>query len=206
MKNALFIHVPKTAGLSVAYAFKPHGLRELITVKDITRKFPGHGGLSIGHININFLLNNNKLSKKYFDNALKFCFVRNPWDRMVSLFFYLRQRNLHSCKNFLSFCRLVERGIPRVGRKNVDGLSQCNPQVDWIFHEGTRFVDFIGRFEHIQRDFKRLRAKLGCPRASLGKVNVGLRRRNYRAYYNHKSISLVKKIYHRDIKKFGYGF
>ena len=66
-------------------------------------------------------------------------------------------------------------------------------------------LDFIGRFETLEKDFELLTARLGVL-ASLPKTNTSPRGRDYRSYYDDESIEIVAKLYSRDIELFGYSF
>ena len=59
----LFIHIPKTAGTSICKAF---------------------GVFTRGHASIK------KFPANIRHHYFKFCFVRNPYDRLVSSYFYLK--------------------------------------------------------------------------------------------------------------------
>ena len=67
-----------------------------------------------------------------------------------------------------------------------------------------RLIDFVGRFESINKDFKKICDKIG--------VNVSLPHKNkskeseYKKYYNERSKKRVKEIWGKDIDKFSYSF
>ena len=74
-------------------------------------------------------------------------------------------------------------------------------------------VDFIGRYENIDEDYKKV-LKL-IEEASdrpikrvvpLSRVNVSNRSYGYKHYYNSDNIELVKKYYKRDFEEFGYEY
>src|SRR5947208_3465937 len=64
--RCIFIHIPKTAGSSIALSLFGEQL-EHITYRDYQIANP-----------------------RKFDRYFKFAFVRNPWDRVVSSYFFLR--------------------------------------------------------------------------------------------------------------------
>ena len=71
--------------------------------------------------------------------------------------------------------------------------------------KGTIAVDFIGRFENIEEDFKIITDKLNIKR-TLKKTNTSKRKEDYRAYYNQETKAKVGIIYKRDIELFNYEF
>ena len=149
------------------------------------------------------------LTRDYFARAFKFCFVRNPWDRLVSLFFYLKQ-NRHQAvrhyEDFSAFCLDLETvNIPPVGSYNSKGLSQARPQLDWLVDDaGELFVDFAGRYESLDRDVKHICQVLGIT-GELVQSNCS-KHRPYQEYYDARTRNIVAKTYRTDIEKFGYEF
>jgi hypothetical protein len=153
------------------------------------------------------LKENNTIRQEFDDTAFKFCFVRNPFDRAVSLFYYLKKtKKLHQDLSFKSFSHILcDKAFPRVGLYNRNGLSQCNPQVDWIKdRDGKIFVDFIGRVENIDEDFKKICTKLGL-NVELPHINRTIHK-YYREYYDEESLSLITDAYREDLETLGYSF
>jgi len=50
-----------------------------------------NGTVSFGHLSINKLLSLGIIDKEYFDKSFKFAFVRNPYDRLFSIYNYLKK-------------------------------------------------------------------------------------------------------------------
>ncbi|MDZ7820398.1 MAG: sulfotransferase family 2 domain-containing protein [Candidatus Marinimicrobia bacterium] len=79
-KHILFIHIPKTAGLSIINAVRDPRVD------------------TVGHFLQNpFYRPAGEVIKKYPQRPFVFTFVRNPWDRAVSAFFYLDQGGGNLC-------------------------------------------------------------------------------------------------------------
>ena len=86
--KCIFIHITKCGGTTIDCVFR--------------NKFFGHGK-AIQYKNGTPHLNDNTIgsgpitqyndSAIFFDEFFKFTFVRNPWDRIVSFYFYHKQRN-----------------------------------------------------------------------------------------------------------------
>ena len=79
------------------------------------------------------------------------------------------------------------------------GEAGMKPQHSW-----AKECDIILRFETINRDFEQIQEMLGC-KEPLGLYNSS-NRMNYKEYYDDESIDIVKNIYKKDIKMFGYRF
>lgn len=65
-------------------------------------------------------------------------------------------------------------------------------------------VDFVGRFENIEEDFRAICRKVGIT-ASLPHVNKS-KRTDYRDYYDAETRDLTARLYAEDIERFGYTF
>ncbi|MBD3328477.1 hypothetical protein GF340_04195 [Candidatus Peregrinibacteria bacterium] len=106
--KAIFVWIPKAAGTSLYTVLKEHGCRKLKTPKKF-KHFNNSGFVTFGHVDINYLLDNKIIESNYLEDAFKFCFVRNPWDRLVSLYFYLKCDNRISFEEFVYIVRSRHR-------------------------------------------------------------------------------------------------
>jgi hypothetical protein len=138
---------------------------------------------------------------RQFDEYFKFGFVRNPWDRLVSL--YERREGLMlkdrmSFPDFVDWCRYSS--------------STCNHalphryQLDWFVDpHGKVLADFIGRFETLDRDWETVAARLGVE-SSLPHQNQNPGRKHYTEYYDARTRAIVADRFAVDIEYFGYEF
>ena len=192
-RKALFFHVPKTAGQSVQHSL--------------------FGGIVVGHWTFRqFEL---AFSKRELASLFKFTFVRNPWDRLVSAWVFLRgggrnqwdrewsEKNLTQFPDFESFV------LQRISREQVEHeYWHFLPQVHFLRNgRGRVELDFVGRFENLQRDFERLAGLLGCS-VALGSHNRTRSRQSseYRQFYTPRTAEIVAAAYREDIRTFGYEF
>jgi len=138
----------------------------------------------------------------------KFTIVRNPWDRVVSGFFFFQQRRRRNYRfigkneTFNKFVktRLLECGIG-MNKYIKDHFGFQHPKV---MFKGNVFVDFIGRLESIERDWKIISSAIGCSPdfPHINKSNRG----HYRDYYDDETRDIIADIYATDIELFGYEF
>ncbi len=153
----------------------------------------------------------------------KVAFVRNPWDRLVSWYTMIQEKekpkwykrlvglgkfnliyqyvlsNSDSFEEFLYKC--VDTIDDYDGRK-----SFLYNQLDYITDsDGSLIVDFVGRFEHIRRDTDIVFRNLGLENVSLPHKNSS-KHAHYRSYYSEKTKQLVAERFARDVEFFGYEF
>ena len=150
------------------------------------------------------LLRTGYIPTSFHAGSFKFAFVRNPYDRAVSLYHQLlRQRHLETDMTFKSFLRtLVKEGCQPIGLYNVREWSQCNPQIRWT--EGVK-LDYLGRFESIGPDLNRVCSDLGLPpRPFLPQLNKSSSKDKITRYYDEEAIEMVSYFYREDFEAFGY--
>lgn len=200
-RNAVFIWIPKSAGTSILNALNVYGLSKLKKIRFLKYYFPQKGMVTFGHINYPQLIKNGYVSRKFDRTAYKFCFARNPYDRAISLFFYLKKNRIKTDISFLDFCRKLERdGCEDIGLYNYNGWSQCNPQVRWI--ENMK-MDFIGKFESLEKDFQILLKNLKLPPIDLPHHNI-TPHDHFSSYYCEESRQIIQDFYQEDFQSLGY--
>lgn len=212
MTDAIFIWIPKTGGTSINSVLLNHfDPNQLPPIRKLghknARAYEGtlSGGVScIGHAHLPSVVDT-IVDRNYYQRAFKFCFVRNPWDRLLSLFINIRKRlQRNGILSFDAFVETLSKGIYPVGPHHRRRWSQANPCTEWIMQEGCCKVDFIGRFERLEKDAHYVFNKLGI-KAEMPHKNVG-QHEHYREYYSTKTKDRVAEIYRRDIELFGYSF
>lgn len=177
MRRYEFMHIPKTGGSSVAKALNIESDHRIQHKRIID------------------------------DDVFKFTFVRNPWDRFVSIYNYcVKGSDVYRCRNveqevsFELFCDIRATGL-HIGNPFVWNIHY-RAQSDFI---DLNDIDFIGRFENIQHDFDRVCECIGLEQIELQKVNC-TDRMNYIEYYNDRTRDIIYNVYRNDIKHFGYEF
>lgn len=200
-KKFLFIHIPKTGGNAIRLALLDYADDELVfnekqQAYNEAKQEPQRFGIRNPHIDLD---KHGTLAKAHsrwdekklgqWDSYYKFACVRNPWDRLVSLYF-----------------------SPHLGRGSFDEAefihmindTKKGNQSAYVIEDGEVATDFLIRFERLKQDFERLSRELGII-PNLSCVNQG-KHRPYREYYNNKTKDLVYRLYQRDIDLFGYEF
>lgn len=104
-QKLIFFWIPKTAGSSIYKVLEKSGCQKLLFYKNYS-KFNNKGMVTFSHVGVNYLLKKNILTPEYYNQSRKFCVVRNPWDRMVSLYFYTK---MDQRMTFEEFVHLVHK-------------------------------------------------------------------------------------------------
>lgn len=132
-------------------------------------------------------------------NLLVCCFVRSPYDRVLSSFFFLRKS---AGDNDLDFKKYVgDSSLGDFIKTKLLYASQnqthFRPQSYWI----PNGADFIGRYENLQQDFDKMMDIINLPRQTLPVTNKS-QKENYSLSQEEKEI--IYQIYKEDFERFGY--
>lgn len=214
--RCIFIHIPKCAGSSVerALGHAEHGpsypdhrsIRMLEPFGWAALATPGNLfqlALRLRHDvkpNRN-PLNKLKLTRAQYASYFKFAIVRNPWARAFS--WYANSVNEPMLRKELK----VDASMPFADflRERI-GRGALRPQLAWLRDaRGGLPLDFIGRFETLQRDFATVCARLGRPAPPLPHARKGSGA-DYREHYDKSTRALVAAAYAEEIELFGYSF
>lgn len=208
----IFIHVAKTAGMSVREALEPFSAEPEKFGMRRPAKMIQERVNPLYKIWETLLLHakasdaKRELPPEIFDRYFKFVFVRNPWDWMVSMYhFVLREPEAarhDEVKALGSFDAWVEWALstPNPFPKGVTGV-----QSDMITDsDGNLLVDFIGAYESLAEDFDEVARIVGI-QARLPHRNQSVHK-DYRTYYNDGTRTLVADFFRPDIERFDYSF
>lgn len=196
--NFLFIHVPKAAGQSLS-----------ARLGGVSRDLPGHAPLWW-------------IDPKLRSNHFTFGFVRNPWDRLVSLYTFQSTKTVRNGESAEYQAHIRSIGfkqwllndrmfMPQDSHWQSNDLPpmQRRNQLWWV--EGCAF---IGKVETLDEDFAKIEPRLNLPRSWRERLGLApkIRRRNqsarsgYRDYYDTETTAFVARHFARDIDRFGYEF
>ena len=206
----IFVHIPKTAGTSIeeaVYQYQDFN----VTDENIHQPL------------IQFREN---LTHEEYDNAFKFCFVRNPFDLLYSTWKYWT----HSNGLLVDFEEWI---IWRYEGRMSDGIKYLNepyrfsdeasmlselriswyinrvPQTYWFVDEDGNFLtDYIGSFEYLHEDFNEIVRHLDLKDVYLPHANKNRddSDKDYRKYYSERTRKIVEKKFALDLAIFGYSF
>ena len=140
--------------------------------------------------------------RKEWENYLKFCVVRNPWDQVVSYYHYKMHISTHFKLNKPSFSEWFQENFqnePYRFRKLLDASLYC--RID-----GQLAVDYVVKYENLQNDLSLVCNKIGLDWDGWLPNKKGAIRpnRDYRGYYDKTMRRCIAEAYQQDIEEFGY--
>jgi len=170
--KTIFIHIPKNAGTAIETLFCNSSFKiqpdKHANIHEVKRKFPN-----------------------IYDSYSKFTIIRNPYDKMVSWYFYLK-RNLGENHEVLKFNEWIKD--PSQFWHADDPIHFLDPQYTWI--DDT--VEII-KFENLNKELNEFFGKnIDLP--IINKSNHD----HYSTYYNRESLDVIYDRYKEDFKKYNY--
>ena len=146
--------------------------------------------------------------KSLSEESFVFSFVRNPWDRFVSAYEYLKRGGIPYYDRTKTV--IIKEEYPEF----KDFVRAENVWKHWVFFwhqldfvsiDGSIAMDFIGRFECLQSDFDDICDEINYPKVKLPYINK-TKHAHYTEYYDDESIEIVGHLYKNDIEHFNYNF
>jgi hypothetical protein len=192
--NAIFVHIPKTGGQTITKLLANPSMLFHTGVED---------GIEYAHMTASQLRN----IVPDYNTLFKFAFVRNPWDRLVSEYYYriagggvfpyLDKRP----KSFAEYVRMVAKlNICSMQHACVNHIC---PQREFVYDGSDLIVDCVERYEDYEAGVRRIMQRLGVEFVELPHIN-STRHNHYTDYYPKKLRDIVSWLYADDIKTFGY--
>ena len=133
------------------------------------------------------------VGRDVWDNYYKFCFERNPWERVISLYFWR-----HKNEPRPPISEFVRSSVPLILKERGSGLYMI---------DGEIVVDRVCRFENLADELETVRRRVGIseplqlPRA---KGQYRKDRRSWREILNDDERGVVADMFRFEIDRFEY--
>jgi Sulfotransferase family len=209
-RRFIFVHIPKTGGTALSLALEARAAKDDILIGDTPKARARNGRLkgikSAGRVWKHSTLADiaGLVTQDEIDAFFTVTLVRNPWDRMVSYYHWLRVQGF---------------AHPAVGLAKSHDFSGFlhHPQTQtsirlWPYAAymrdamGAERASLYVRLEHLEADIAPFEAHLGFRVTPFARVNASARPRDWRGMYSDADAALVGDLCAEDIARFGYSF
>jgi chondroitin 4-sulfotransferase 11 len=164
-----------------------------------------------------------RVGERLYPGLYTFAFVRNPWDRLLSCYRDKIEGQVEG------FTRFSESGVARCLARfdafsanmsfeefvhavalipDADADEHFRSQHKYLTNvRGEIAVDFVGRYENLESDFRHIAERMGLPTGiSLPRLQANPRLVHYADYYTVATRDVVATRFAQDIALFSYRF
>lgn len=197
--QAIFFHIGKTAGVAIERGL---GL-EACDYREYQpeRVYGVNKGVMTQHARPSYV--RQLIDADVWNNYFKFTIVRNPWDRMVSAYYYLYNINKEKYGDFGSWLIVMH---DQVVNKTYRESSHVTPQIEYTHEDGEQIMDYVGKYENLAESYQYICEKINIPYNELKVLNPSGKRasRDYKSMYNSFTSKLIQEMYGPEIDHFEY--
>lgn len=144
------------------------------------------------------------------DYIFKFTYVRNPFERLVSCYVDKIEnkekgnpfKKYNYCMGILNEIQNFDEFVKCIVRIPVSWADRhFKSQYSYIYENGEKLVDYIGKVEDLTESYKFIQEKYGLKK--IGNMNKS-KKKDWKIYYTEETAKLVYEYYKEDILTFGY--
>jgi len=223
-KKFIYFKTRKTAGTSVEIFFErfcvpPGEYAEMLTAHEKITPFGivGSRAAERSYIQRNRAANfynhmpaaeiREKLGPEIFDSYFKFCVIRNPFDKVVSQFWWTlhKKHRERTILGYLPFYFVRKRFAKFVKRRSASGRL-TDHHVFMV--DGKPVADEFIKFEELASGIASVCRKLGID-ADVGglgnyKATTRIRKEHFSDYYDRGIAEIIERDFEWELRKFGY--
>ena len=190
-RNVIFIHIPKAAGLSVFEAL--------------------FGCESFGHYSLGFYQRH--MRSAAYQKCFKMTFVRDPYERLYSVYSYLKKGGRGKPKDLQYQAALAAVdcfetfAADWLNEQRLFEIEHLIPQSCWLKNrQGTIEMDYVGRMETLDADYAHVAHQVDAECVSLPHVNIGSARPSVpiRELFAPHMTKNINRLYKEDFEILGY--
>lgn len=212
--KVIFLHIPKTGGTSI---------EALLEIKSSPENlfWQGYRADVLAPQHLTYAELKAKIKPEIFNEYFKFAFVRNPWERLVSTYFW----NNRGHKTFESFVHFLDKlfteyhtdleppAAANGTTQRADGKKSLFTFPHFRDHFAAHYLPqhlYIGpdvtvyRFENFAEENRKICQQLEIKERQIH--HNPTRHQHYSTYYTEETKQIVARIYAVDIELFGYQF
>ncbi|WP_238365910.1 sulfotransferase family 2 domain-containing protein [Mesobacterium pallidum] len=208
-RGYIFVHIPKTGGTAMALALEARAMKDDLMLGDTPKALRRRRRLAEASARGRLWKHSTLadieglLSREQIAGMFCFTLVRNPWDRVVSYYHWLREQGFDHPA--VTLAKQVDFPV-FLADPATQATLRSNPAARYMQNsDGAAYPAHYLRLEHLPEDMAPLARHLGFS-PSLDRVNASPRETDYRRYYDDEAAGLIETLCAEDIARFGYRF
>lgn len=208
-RSYIFVHIPKTGGTAMALALEARAKADDIMIGDTPKAIKRRGRVkdvkTAGRLWKHSTLADAEglITRAEMGDLFTFTLVRNPWDRMVSYYHWLKTQTfdhpaiaLAKSMGFSGFLNAPQ----------TQASFRANPYASYLTDgAGTEHARLYIRLEHLDEDIAPLVDHLGFS-LDIPVANQSARPRDWRGFYTEADAERLGDLCATDISRHGYTF
>jgi hypothetical protein len=142
-----------------------------------------------------------RLGQKKYDDYYKFTFIRNPWARLLSSYFWRQTLpKKREVLPFFEYIKLAEHTVLNKSFYEFEFGDHFIPQINYIDNNVEVF-----RYENLGQGVAAVAKKLNLSIPIIGKKEIKPHDQ-YWKYYNNQTQNIIKDIYREELERFNFQF
>jgi len=196
----LFIHVRKTGGIAVKKALdklscRHYELDHLWSINCLKPKLLTH------HTTLKQY--NELLDESFLNSLFKFSIIRNPWERLISLYFSSHRGDVAWNKE--RFKSIVNNEPTLKDYICINNSKYTKSESSDKIVQLDKDIEYLMRYENIESEFEEVQKLLGLEKIKLPFLNRSSRS-DYKSYYDETLYEIVRCKFIQEIDFGKYSF
>ncbi len=205
-RQFIFVHIPKTGGTAFTLAYEERAGQDDILIGDTPKARRRWTGVATAgrvwkHATLADVIG--LVSEAEIESFLTMTLVRNPWDRLVSYYHWLREQRF--ARPEVQLAKTLDFHGFLNHHSTVSAFRRWPCAAYMRRPDGTDCPSLFVRLEHFAEDIAPVEAHLGFS-LTLPVANESRRDRDWRRYYSTQDAVLVGQTCAKDIARFRYHF
>ena len=189
--NFMYVRVPKTASRSIVDVIIEHNCDN----KDVFQRIDDDPHSNFLYPYHKSAINMRKMYKDKWKDAFKFAFIRNPYERFISGYFYLQQNHHNDTElGKMSFNEIFDHACSTENYL----VAAIKPQSEYVMNKkDVVMVDKLYPFEKLDLAWEDIKDITGLKGEKIGIINK-TKHDHWSSYYTDAQLEQFREVFYKD--------